>query len=196
MKLTICLLLYLAYLAVAIVGLFKSNSVPSFCDLSDPDVPYGKFCVVDEKYYERDMWVTMVVKHKQPFDFQLSYSEVTSLLNTVHSSGQVKADRTINWMNDYSDFKSTDPSVVNFVENKPIYQNDILVDKDNVSVTTSRIYLQSVDISTSSKAQDIIFFDHLFNYKPLTMNTRHRAVSMFYNIIIFQTFYQKFYDQT
>ena len=27
------------------------------------------------------------------------------------------------------------------------------------------------------------FFDYLFNYKPFTIYTRHRAVSMFYNII-------------
>ena len=155
-RVSISLLLFLTYVSIAIAGLFQNHMTPNFCALSDPDVPYGKFCVVDEKYYESDMRVTMVVKHRQPFDFQSSYSEVTSLLNTVHSSGQVKADRTINWMNDYSDFKNTDSSVVNFVENNTLYKNDILVKRDNVSVTASRIYLRTVDISTTDKAYDLV----------------------------------------
>ena len=155
-RLSVSLLLFLTYVSIAIAGLFQNHMTPNFCALSDPDVPYGKFCVVDEKYYESDMWLTLVVKHKQPFDFESSYSEINSLLNNVYQSGQVKADRTINWMHDYSSFKHSDPSLVNFVEKNILYKNDILVKQDNVSVTTSRIYLRSVDISTTDKAYELV----------------------------------------
>jgi predicted RND superfamily exporter protein len=152
-------IVFLGYLAAAIYGSLHLEQGLQLYNLAAKESYFYTFSVWDNDYYTTEPVVMLCFTTEQTYSLNETQNTVRWLLNDIKKDEAVDKNFEINWLDEYK--KATffdDSSEINFIQGlkrflsiNMQFKNDIVFDDTNVKIISSRFYVKSTNIKTSTE---------------------------------------------
>lgn len=150
---------FMAYLSAAIYGCFHLEQGLQLYNLAAKDSYFYTYSAWDNEFYTIEPVIMLCLTNEQTYSLNETQTAVRRLLDDMKNDETIDKNFEINWLDEYR--KTTvfdDTSEINFTQGlkrflsmNMQFKNDIVFDDANAKITSSRFYVKSTDIRTSTE---------------------------------------------
>ncbi|XP_045201241.2 patched domain-containing protein 3-like [Mercenaria mercenaria] len=155
------IILFLGYLAAAIYGCVNLKQGLLFTQLVSDDSYFFKYSEWEQNYFKRNDAVTFVIPSTRTYSKPETQSMIDELISSVQSNNYFDDDFEVNWLKTYMNSEYINGSsesefifgLQKFLSDPrySIFVNDVKIDSINNHITSSRVYVLTVDLEDSQE---------------------------------------------
>lgn len=159
-------LMFLIYIVSSIYGTLNLKRGLDTYNLVSKDSYYYKYGIWDKTYFTSEPLVSVFIKDNHRYHSPYFQSNLRSLILTVMKDKKIDDNFEINWLEAYkiSPFYTNASEnnftvgLVNFLLSPQgqMYSNDIVINKTNLEILSSKIHLKTFDLKTSEEKGDFM----------------------------------------
>lgn len=159
-------LLFLIYIVSSIYGTLNLKHGLDTYNLVSKDSYYYKYGIWDKTYFTSDPLLSVFIKDSHQYHSPNFQSNIRSLILSVMKDKNIDDNFEINWLEAYKIspfyFNTSENDftigLVNFLQSPQglMYSNDIVLNKTNLKILSSKVHLKTFDLKTSEEKGDFM----------------------------------------
>ncbi|XP_061179563.1 patched domain-containing protein 3-like [Saccostrea echinata] len=162
----VVILVFLAYLGASIYGCMNLQQGLQLFNLASKDSYFYKYSLWDENYFTTEPMITLCVTKVQDYHRTETQNLLNSVISKTKLDNYIDGSVEINWLDSYKKSAVYDSSsetnfvnvLINFLgsQDGQSFTNDIVLDKSNFKILSSRIHLKAQNMKTSNEQGDFM----------------------------------------
>ena len=176
-QIVICVL-FVIYLGFSIWGTTGFKEDLDIRDLVGSDSYYYDFYDTDQTSFSQSLTVSLTIQNMVDYKLQSTVDQINSLVSNVRNDSQVLDDFLLSWVHSYRSSaaydESSDAAFIGGLQgflattSGNVFINDIVIDTTSNSITTSRLHIRTLSITSSTEqANMMVRIRDIVNSSPL-----------------------------
>nr|XP_022331703.1 patched domain-containing protein 3-like [Crassostrea virginica] len=154
----IIFVIFLAYTCSSIYGTINLEQGLSLYNLVSEESYFHRYSLWDEQFFRTEPVITLCVREKYNYSSTSTQANINSILAKAKNFKNLDQTFEINWLTAYKNSLFYDISseenfidgLRNYIKDSPQFHNDIVFTKDFSQITSSKFYLKSKNIKSTT----------------------------------------------
>ncbi|XP_061193864.1 patched domain-containing protein 3-like [Saccostrea echinata] len=157
---------FIAYLGASVYGCINLQQGLQLFNLASTDSYFYKYSLLNEDYFTTEPMITLCLTKVQEYHRTETQNLLNSVLSQTKLDSHIDAQVEINWLENYKKSEVYNSSsetafvsgLINFLgsQDGQSFTNDLVLDKSNLKILSSRFYLKSRNMKTSNEQGDFM----------------------------------------